>query len=180
MSKIGRNPIDLVSEVNVTFNGQEVLIKGQKGEGKVNLPKAIKAEVKENKLFLTTSASDKKNRAMHGLVRTLISNYIVGVNKPWEKILEIHGVGFRAKMEGKNVVFNLGFSHPVNFTTPADVTVAVNGNKIVVSGVNKQRVGEVAATIKRIRIPDKYKGKGLRYQGEVLKLKPGKKAKTAG
>jgi len=180
MSKIGNNPLPIAESVTVTINGREALIKGPKGEAKLTLPKSIKTEIKENVLYFTNVATDKKSHAMHGLIRTLMANYIVGVKDLWQKTLEIHGVGFRGKLEGGKVVFQLGFSHPVEFVIPSDVTIAVNGNKVVVSGIDKQRVGEVAAMVKEIRKPDKYKGKGLRYAGEVLKLKPGKKAKTAG
>jgi len=180
MSKIGNSPLTIAESVTVTFAGNEALIKGPKGEAKLVLPKSIKTQVKENVLYFTNVGTDKKSQAMHGLIRTLMANYIVGVKELWQKTLEIHGVGFRAKLEGNKVIFQLGFSHPVEFVVPSDVTIAVNGNKVVVSGINKQRVGEIAAIIKQIRRPDKYKGKGLRYAGEVLKLKPGKKAKTAG
>jgi len=180
MSKIGNSPLPIVEAVTVTFNGREALIKGPKGEAKLTLPKSIKVELKENLLYFTNLGTDKKSQALHGLIRTLMANYVLGVKELWKKTLEIHGVGFRAKLEGNKVVFQLGFSHPVEFMVPTDVTVAVNGNKVIVSGIDKQRVGEVAAIIKQIRRPDKYKGKGFRYEGEVLKLKPGKKAKTAG
>lgn len=179
MSKIGRQPIILDPEVTATLAERVITIKGPKGEAKLDIPRVIKTEIKDNKISFVNSKDDKKSRALHGLIRTLLANFVSGVKTPWQKTLEIHGVGFRAKLEGNKIVFNLGFSHPVNFEVPPDVSVNITGNNLVVSGINKQRVGEVSAAIKRIRRPDKYKGKGLRYKGEVLKLKPGKKAKTA-
>lgn len=179
MSKIGNNPVIIDQEVTVIFNDNEVSFKGPKGEMKLNLAKEIEIKIKDGQAFFSNKVVNKKTRALHGLTRMLFSNAVLGVKTPWEKTLEIQGVGFRVKQEGENLVFQVGFSHPVVFKLPPGVVSTVKGNKIVISGVNKQLVGEVAASIKRIRRPDKYKGKGIRYLGEVIKLKPGKKAKTA-
>ena len=178
MSKIGNNPVIIEKEVQITTVGNEVTVKGSKGELSLKLPKAIKLEIKDNQAHFTNVKPSKKSRALHGLTRMLFANAASGVINLWEKTLEIHGVGFRVKQEADNLVFQIGYSHPVNFKVPQGVLATVKGSKIVIAGVNKQQVGEVAAAIKRIRKPDKYKGKGIRYQGEVIKLKPGKKAKT--
>lgn len=179
MSKIGSNPVIIPEEVTITLDENKALFKGPKGEISMTIPKPIKVEIKDNAAIFTNQRTDKPSKALHGLIRMLFANYANGVKELWQKGLEIHGVGYRAKIEGNNIVFQVGYSHPVNFEIPSDVTIALKGNKITVEGIDKQRVGEVAAMIKRIRKPDKYKGKGIRYAGEVLKLKPGKKAKTA-
>lgn len=179
MSKIGNNPVIIDKEVKVTLHEDAVHFQGQKGELKLALPKAIRLEIKDNQAVFVNKQPTKKTKAMHGLVRMLFANAVYGVKNLWTKTLEIHGVGFRVKQEGQNLVFQIGYSHPVIFTVPQLLTATVKGNKIIIAGVDKQQVGETAAAIKRIRKPDKYKGKGIRYEGEVIKLKPGKKAKTA-
>ena len=178
MSKIGNNPVIIDPQVQVTLVANDITVKGPKGELSLKLPKAIKLEIKENQAHFTNPKPTKKSRAIHGLTRMLFANAVFGVKDLWEKTLEIHGVGFRVKQEADNLVFQVGYSHPVNFKVPQGVIATVKGTKVTISGVDKQKVGEIAAAIKRIRKPDKYKGKGLRYQGEIIKLKPGKKAKT--
>lgn len=165
-------------EVKVTLHEDEAHFQGPKGELKLPLPKAIKIEIKDNQATFVNKNPSKKTKAMHGLIRMLFANAVYGVKNLWTKTLEIHGVGFRVKQEGQTLVFQIGYSHPVTFSVPPFLTTTVKGNKIIIAGVDKQQVGEIAAAIKRIRKPDKYKGKGIRYEGEVIKLKPGKKAKT--
>lgn len=179
MSKIGTSPVKIPDEVKVAKNGQEYCFQGPKGELKLSFPKEIGIEIKEGIATFVNQSSDIKSRALHGLVRMLFANAVSGVLNLWEKTLKIHGVGYRVKQEGDNLVFQIGYSHPVVFNVPKEVMSTVKGSKIVIAGVDKQKVGEVAAKIKQIRKPDKYKGKGIRYQGEIIKLKPGKKAKTA-
>lgn len=157
---------------------QMVTVKGAKGEISTEIPRHITVAKNENIISITRKGDDKKIRAIHGLIRSLVANAVLGVETPWEKALEIQGVGYRAAIEGGKLVCRVGYSHPVTFEFPSDVTVEVKGNHIIVKGINKQRVGEIAAKIKDIKKPDKYKGKGIRYLGEVIKLKPGKKAKT--
>ena len=178
MSKIGSNPVIIPDEVTITLEGNKALFKGPKGEANMLLPKEIKVEIKEKQVIFTNQKTDKPSKALHGLTRMLFANYVQGVKELWQKGLEIHGVGYRAKIEGTTISFQIGYSHPVNYEIPKDVNITLKGNKILVEGIDKQRVGEVGAIIKRIRKPDKYKGKGIRYAGEILKLKPGKKAKT--
>ncbi len=178
MSKIGKVPITINQDVQLNVDEQKVMVKGPKGEGSVTLPAGISAVLENGQLFVRKNDKEGGTDALHGLSRTLVANLVQGVKEPWEKVLEIHGVGYRAKVEGKEVVFQVGYSHPVKFSIPEGIQVEIKGNKVYVRGIDRQFVGETAAKMKAIRKPDKYKGKGIRYQGEVLKLKPGKKAKA--
>lgn len=179
MSKIGVKPVNILAGVDVQLVGTDrVNVKGVKGEITIEIPHGITVTKQDSVISVTRKGDDKKIRAIHGLVRVLIDNAIQGVTNLWTKELEIQGVGFRAAIEGGKLVCRVGYSHPVTFEYPSYVTVEVKNNHIAVRGVNKQLVGEIAAKIKAIRKPDKYKGKGIRYLGEVIKLKPGKKAKT--
>lgn len=178
MSKIGKKPISTNPNISVAITDTQIEIKGPNGTGKLEIPKGIKVKQEGELLIVTCHKTDKKTNALYGLIRSLIANYVLGVEKLWEKILEIHGVGYKVKQEGEKLVFNVGYSHPVYFEANNEVKLEVKGKKIIVKGINKQLVGEIAAKIKAIKKPDKYKGKGLRYEGEILKLKPGKKAKV--
>jgi large subunit ribosomal protein L6 len=179
MSKIGKKPIPVPSEVQVEIEKNRITVKGPQGTGVVNLPERITVKLKENELIIEKPKNIENGSALYGLSRTLVDNMVQGVTKKWEKVLEIHGVGYRGKLEGGKLNLALGFSHPVIYQIPKEVEISVKGNKVVIQGIDKQLVGEVAAKIKSFKKPDKYKGKGIRYQGEILKLKPGKKAKTA-
>lgn len=178
MSKIGIKPVTVLAGTDLQIAADRVSVKGPKGEVSILVPHGITVTKQENTVTVARKGNDKKIRAIHGLVRMLIDNAIKGVNELWAKELEIQGVGFRAALESGKLVCRVGYSHPVVFDFPSDVTIEVKNNHIIVKGVDKQRVGEIAAKIKDIRKPDKYKGKGIRYLGEVIKLKPGKKAKT--
>ncbi len=178
MSKIGDKPIVILDGVSVVKKDDQIQIKGPFGETSLNVPKGIEIRVEKQQLLVERKGSTKRERALHGLTRMLLANAVKGVVEPWEKVLEIHGTGYKAAKEGENLVLKLGFSHPVHFSIPKDIAVEIKGNKIHIKGIDKQRVGEVAAKIRKIRQPDKYKGKGIRYMGEILRLKPGKKAKT--
>lgn len=181
MSKIGTKAIEVPAQVTVDVKGQIVTVKGSGGELSFSLPNSLKAEKVDSKLVLKRSAEEKKIKSVHGLYRQLISNAIQGVEKMWQKRLEIVGTGFNAKMQGEDLVLKLGYSHPVVFKKVPGVKYQVENNtKIVVSGINKQLVGQTAFQIKLLKKPDAYKGKGIRYEGEKLRIKPGKKAKAAG
>lgn len=181
MSKIGEKKIKVEAGVTVDIQGNSVHVKGAKGELKVEVPMVLKIVQDGDMLSVTRVRDDKKTKSLHGLFRSLISNAVEGVQKHWEKKLEIVGTGFNVKMDGQGLALKTGFSHPVIFKAREGVTYNVEGtNLITVSGVDKQLVGEVAHLIKIIRKPDPYKGKGIRYAGQYLKLKPGKKAKAAG
>ncbi|MFH1088023.1 MAG: 50S ribosomal protein L6 [Chloroflexota bacterium] len=179
MSRIGKMPIQLPAGVTVTSVGKEVTVKGERGELKRVLPDGVSVELMDNRVVIARDSEERRHRAMHGLARALVANMVDGVSKGFSKELELSGVGFRGQMAGSNLVLSVGFSHKVEFSPPAGVSVAITGAKIRVEGSDKQLVGAVAAKIRRIHPPDHYKGKGIRYAGEKLRLKPGKAGKVA-
>ena len=181
MSKIGNKIIEIGFGITVSLNKQDVKIKGKEGELSYVLPNELKIEQKENKLIVTRNNDSKKSKSLHGLYRQIIANAVYGVEKFWSKRLEIVGTGFNVKMQGDDLVFKIGYSHPVVFKKVAGVKYQVEGNnKIAILSIDKQLAGEIAYQIKIIRKPDAYKGKGIKYEGEKLRIKPGKKAKAAG
>ncbi len=179
MSRIGRLPITVPSGVEVTLEGQAVTVKGPKGilEHTVAEPIEI-ARAEDGTLQVTRPNDERQNRALHGLSRTLVANMVQGVTEGYTKVLEIVGTGYRVAAKGSDLEFSLGFSHSVLVKAPEGITFAVeNPTRFSVSGVDKQKVGEVAANIRKLRKPDPYKGKGVRYQGEVIRRKAGKAGK---
>lgn len=179
MSKIGAKSINIEQGTQIEIQEQKIKVTGKEGFLEIEIPKNIKVEQKEANLIV--SRKDDRNMAIHGLIRSLIQNAVTGVNKPWQKRLDVVGTGYRVKLQGADIVFEVGYSHPVIFKPTEGVKFEVEGNnKVTVSGINKQLVGQVAAQMRKIKKPDPYKGKGVRYEGEVIKLKAGKKAKTAG
>jgi len=181
MSKIGEKPIILSSTVNLTVEENKINVKGPQGEMFFDVPKELNIFRKDNHLIIERKNNDKKVRSIHGLYRQLLSNAITGVEKVWEKKLEVVGTGFTVKLQGEDLVFKIGYSHLVTYKKQPGIKYAIEGNnKVTVSGFDKQMVGQVAYQIKMIRKPDVYKGKGIRYLGEKLRIKPGKKAKAAG
>ncbi|GLJ79527.1 50S ribosomal protein L6 [Microbacterium imperiale] len=178
MSRIGRLPIDIPAGVTVEVTGQDVVVTGPKGELRLTVAKPIEAKVEENQVLVTRPDDERESRALHGLTRTLINNNIIGVTQGYSKGLEVVGTGYRVAQKGSSVEFALGFSHPVTVDAPAGITLTVEGNnKLTVSGIDKQAVGETAANIRKIRKPEPYKGKGVRYAGEVVRRKAGKAGK---
>ncbi|MBI3620500.1 50S ribosomal protein L6 [Candidatus Roizmanbacteria bacterium] len=181
MSKIGQKPVTIPSGVTVTINENTVHAKGPKGEVRVVVPRELKVKVADGKLTLERAKEIKRVKSLHGLFRQLIYNAVTGVTTLWTKRLEVVGTGFNVKLQGEDLVFKLGYSHSVVFKKVADITFQVEGStKVIVSGCDKQLVGQLAYQVKILRKPDVYKGKGIRYEGEVLRIKPGKKAKAAG
>lgn len=180
MSKIGNKQIPVPSTVSVNVNGVEIMVKGKEGEMKVVMPITL-STVYENGLITVKRLNEKpQTKALHGLFRSLLSNAIVGVETPWEKKLEVVGTGFNVKMQGEDLIFKVGYSHPVIFKKVPKVTYIVSGtNKVTLKSIDKQLVGEVAYKVKLLKKPDAYKGKGIKYENEKLRIKPGKKAKTA-
>ena len=178
MSRIGRLPVPIPSGVDVAIDGQAVTVKGPKGTLGLTVVEPI-AGVKEDTVYRVTRPSDDgKVRALHGLSRTLIANMVTGVTQGYSKTLEIVGVGYRVQAKGKDLEFSLGFSHPVLVTPPEGITFRVEApTRFVVEGIDKQLVGETAARIRKLRKPDPYKAKGVRYQGEVIRRKVGKAGK---
>jgi large subunit ribosomal protein L6 len=176
MSRIGKKPIAVPNGVQVTISGQTVTVKGPKGQLAWTLPDEITPSQADGQITLAPREDSQRARAMWGLSRTLVSNMVEGVTKGYEQALELVGVGYRAAMKGQALSMQLGFSHDVDITPPAGIAFAVpRQTEIKVSGIDKQLVGETAARIRRIRPPEPYKGKGVRYSGEKVRRKEGKK-----
>lgn len=181
MSKIGKSPIIIGNGVTVTVADKNVSVSGPKGNGVLPLPAEIDVEVQEGKaLVIAKNLEDRKIKALYGLTRANLANLIKGMDTGFEKQLEITGVGYRAQMQGTDLVLSLGFAHPVKFHPRNGVTISVSDNVITVSGNDRQLVGEAAANIRKIKQPEPYKGKGIRYKGERIRRKAGKAAKAAG
>ena len=178
MSRIGRLPIDIPAGVDVKIDGQDVTVKGPKGELSLTVAEPIQVKLEENQVLVTRPDDERNSRSLHGLTRTLINNQIIGVTQGYSKGLEIVGTGYRVAQKGSSIEFALGFSHPVTVEPPAGITLTVEGNnKVTVAGIDKQAVGEAAANIRKIKKPEPYKGKGIRYAGEVVRRKAGKAGK---
>lgn len=178
MSRIGNAPIIIPVGVTVEKVDGVVCVTGSKGSLTLNVNPAVEVEIENNKVIVKRKDDQKKVRALHGLTRSLIANMIIGVTNLWSKNLELVGVGFRAQISGNQLTLNVGFSHPVEIAAPQGVFFEVTDNtKIKVSGTDKQLVGQLAANIKKVRVPDVYKGKGIRYEGEYIRKKVGKSAK---
>ncbi|MBT8159031.1 MULTISPECIES: 50S ribosomal protein L6 [Arthrobacter] len=178
MSRIGRLPITVPAGVEVKVDGSVISVKGTKGELTHTVASPIEVNLDDTTLTVTRPNDERASRSLHGLTRTLIANMIEGVTKGYEKKLEIVGTGYRVQAKGSDLEFALGFSHPVNVPAPEGITFTVEGpTKFSVAGISKQQVGEVAANIRKLRKPDPYKGKGVRYAGEVIRRKVGKAGK---
>lgn len=181
MSRIGKKPIEIPEGVEVKINRQKITIKGPKGELSREVRPEIKIEVKQGKIFVSIKRQTKQSNAFWGLTRALLANMVKGVVSGYEKKLEIHGLGYKAKIEGEELVLSAGFTHLVKIKTPEGIEISVERNIITVSGIDKELVGLIASKIRKVRPAEPYKGKGLRYQGEVIRRKAGKKvATTAG
>ncbi len=183
MSRIGNAPITVPNGVTVTVDAANVVtVKGPKGELTEAIARELTLKQEEGKLAIERPNNLRRARSQHGLARTLVNNMVEGVTKGHMKTLEVIGVGYRATMEGRNLLLNMGYSHPVRVAAPAGVTFEVAADEktrtqqVKVSGIDKQLVGQIAADIRKVRKPEPYKGKGIRYQGEVIKLKAGKRA----
>ena len=180
MSKVGQKPISIPAGVTVELNNQTVTVKGTKGQLAYELPKELEAKVENNTIVLTRETDEKQQKTIHGLYRNVIANAIHGVSTGWSRRLEIVGTGFNAKMQGQSLALKLGYSHPVIVSPVPGIQLSTEGNTIIIiSGFDKQLVGQIAHQIKIVRRPDSYKGKGIRYEGQQIRMKPGKKAKAA-
>ncbi len=179
MSRIGRLPIPVPSGVEVTLDGQDVTVKGPKGTLSHTIAEPIKIETSDDGTLQVTRPDDQReSRSLHGLTRSLVANMVIGVTDGYAKAMEIRGVGYRVAAKGSDLEFALGYSHPVPVAAPEGISFEVQSpTKFVVRGIDKQKVGEVAANIRKLRKPDPYKGKGVRYEGEQIKLKVGKTGK---
>lgn len=179
MSRIGHMPVVVPEGVTVKIKGSYVHIKGPKGELEHTFPPSMKIRLKDGEITVERPNDEPTQRALHGTTRSIINNMVVGVDQGFEKVLEVQGVGYRAEVVGKNLVLNVGYSHPVEIEPPEGITFEVdNRNRLItVRGYDKQVVGEVAANIRKVRPPEPYKGKGIRYQGEFVRRKAGKAGK---
>jgi large subunit ribosomal protein L6 len=182
MSKIGKKPIDIPTGISVSFDEakNKISVDGPKGKLFVDVDFNVKVEIKDKQVILSIKKETKKNSALWGLSRSLIANMIIGVEKGYEKQLELHGVGHKAIQKGKDITLNLGFSHPVIFEAPEGIELKVEKNVITISGIDKQLVGQAAADIRSKKKPEPYKGKGIRYVGEQVRRKVGKKVAGTG
>jgi large subunit ribosomal protein L6 len=179
MSRIGKKPVVIPEKVIVDIKGGIINIKGPKGELSWNYPERVKVSVNDGIISVERSGDTKPDRAIHGLVRSIIFNMVAGVSDGYRKVLDIVGVGYRAQVSGDKIVLSLGYSHPVEFLLPDGITASVDQKQtqITLAGIDKQQIGQVAASLKSLRLPDAYKGKGIRFAGERLKLKVGKAGK---
>ncbi|RMF44172.1 MAG: 50S ribosomal protein L6 [Anaerolineae bacterium] len=179
MSRVGRLPIEIPNGVDVTIKGSYVKVKGPKGELEHVFPASVKFHLDGNTLTVERVSDERTVRAMHGTARALINNMVVGVSQGFQKVLEVNGVGYRAEMNGKNLVLHVGYSHPVEVEPPAGIEfdVEARSRQIFVKGYDKQQVGQVAANIRKVRPPEPYKGKGIKYLDEVIRRKAGKSGK---
>jgi large subunit ribosomal protein L6 len=178
MSRIGRMPVTIPSGVDVTIDGREVTVTGPKGKLSLTVAEPIEVSQGDGVITVTRPTDEGRVRALHGLSRTLVANMVTGVTEGYRKTLEIVGVGYRVQARGADLEFSLGYSHPVTVNAPDGITLRVETpTRLVVEGIDKQRVGEVAANIRKLRKPDPYKGKGVRYSGEQIRRKVGKAGK---
>ena len=180
MSRIGRMPVEVPSGVEVEIKGTHVRVKGPKGELAHTFPPVVDISQEGDKISVQRRTEEKFDRSMHGTARSVINNMVVGVSKGFEKELQIEGVGYRAELEGKNLVLSVGYSHPVTIEPPEGIEFEVDNRnrEIKVKGYNKQVVGQISAVIRKVRPPEPYKGKGIRYKGEYVRRKPGKAGKA--
>ncbi len=181
MSKLGRKPITIPEDVQVTYDNKTIKVIGSKGELEYKLRLDCDIEIKDNLLKIISKRNDKFSKSLFGLTRAKIQNMVIGVKDGFEKVLELVGVGFRAELAGDKLILNVGFSHSVEIKTQKDIEFKVEKNKIKISGSDKEKVGQMAAKIRAIKPPEPYKGKGIKYAQEIIKKKPGKMvAKTEG
>lgn len=177
MSRIGKKQIDIPNGVTITKKGSSVHVKGPKGELDFNVHPEISVEVNENIVLVKRNDDAKENRSLHGLTRSILQNMVDGVTETYTKVLNIVGVGYKAELKGENLLLNIGYSHPIYFIPPKDIIIQVPlPTQIVINGIDKQLVGQVAAKIRSIRKPEPYKGKGIKYSDEVIVRKAGKTA----
>lgn len=179
MSRIGKKPIDIPDGVNVKIERQKVTISGPKGQLSREIRPEIKVEIRKGKIYLTPKKSGKNVKAFWGLSRAILFNMVEGVTKGFEKKLEIQGTGYKGRIDGENLILNVGFSHEVKISPPEGIKFSVEKNIITVFGIDKEKVGQVAAKIRKIRPPNPYTGKGIKYLGEQVRKKEGKKAITS-
>lgn len=180
MSRVGRAPIEIPNGVKVDMNGSTVTVTGPKGKLTQKFHNDMEIKMDDGVLTVARPTDHREHRSLHGLTRALLNNMVVGVSQGFTKVLEVEGVGYRAEMSGSKLVMNVGYSHPVEFDPPKDTQFAVEnrGKTVIITGIDKQALGELAANIRKIRPPEPYKGKGIKYQGEIIRRKAGKAGKV--
>ena len=175
MSRVGKKIIPIPDKTSVDYKDRVIVVKGEKGTLTRTIHPAVDLEIKDNTISVMIENEDRKNRSLQGLTRSLVSNMVVGVSKGFERVLEIHGIGYRAEMKGKSIVLNLGYSHPIDFPLPDGIDATVDKNNVIrLTGIDKERVGQTAASIRKLRKPEPYKGKGVKYAEEYIQRKAGK------
>jgi large subunit ribosomal protein L6 len=177
MSRIGKQPIPVPSAVKVNIEGQQVSVTGPRGSLEREVNERMRLTLEDGRLIVTRPSDEPRDRAMHGLTRALIANMVTGVDGGFRKTLELVGVGYRAQVQGSKLVLALGFSHPVEIEPPEGVSFSMEGPRVIIEGIDKEKVGQVAADIRKLRPPEPYLGKGIRYQGEIVRRKAGKSGK---
>ena len=179
MSRVGKNPINIPTGVDIKLQGNIVSVKGPKGELRCNIPSGISVSMQDKSIKVERRSDAKQDKALHGTVRNILANMVTGTSAGYQRVLDISGVGYRAQVQGKKIVFTLGYSHPVEFQLPEGISAEVDKKQtqITLQGIDKQVMGQVAANIRGLRAPDSYKGKGVRYANEFIKLKVGKAGK---
>jgi large subunit ribosomal protein L6 len=180
MSRVGKTPITIVTNVSIIKDGDMLTVKGPKGELTVTIPYAISVDISGGVCTISTTGTDKKASALHGFYRAHIANMVNGVTVGWTKTLELVGVGYRAAMSGTDLVLSVGFSHQITVKPPSGITFLMQDGKVLVTGIDRQKVGQVAADIRKFKAPEPYKGKGIKYVGEYVRRKAGKSAKAVG
>lgn len=180
MSKIGRKPVLINAGVTIELKGSDLFVRGQKGELTVAIPKQLSVAIKDNQLTVTPNVKTKQSASLHGMARNIINNAVTGVSEGFTRKLEMKGTGYRAEVKEGSIILMVGFSHPVELTIPQGITAAVERNVVIIlTASDRQKLGHFAAQIRAIRPPEPYKGKGIKYEQEIIKRKPGKAAKAA-
>ena len=175
MSRVGKKVINIPSKTSVDYKDGELVVKGEKGTLKRTIHPAVELAIEGDKISIVIDQEDRKTRSIQGLTRSLVANMVDGVSKGFEKILEINGIGYRAEMKGSSIVLNLGYSHPIDFPMPEGISASVDKNNVIkIMGIDKEKVGQTAASIRKLRSPEPYKGKGIKYADEHIQRKAGK------
>jgi large subunit ribosomal protein L6 len=175
MSRVGKKIINIPPKASVDFKDRELVVKGEKGSLTRTIHPAVDLEIKDSTISVTITQEDRKTRSLQGLTRSLVANMVNGVSKGFERTLEINGIGYRAEMKGRSIVLNLGYSHPIDFPLPEGIDATVDKNNVIkLMGIDKEKVGQTAASIRKLRKPEPYKGKGVKYAEEYIQRKAGK------
>jgi large subunit ribosomal protein L6 len=175
MSRVGKKVINIPAKTSVVYKDRELVVKGEKGTLSRTINPAVELAIEDDEISVTIDQEDRKTRSIQGLTRSLVANMVDGVSKGFEKTLEIHGIGYRAEMKGSSIVLNLGYSHPIDFPMPDGISASVDKNNVIkIMGIDKEKVGQTAASIRKLRVPEPYKGKGIKYADEHIQRKAGK------